>query len=93
MEYPDFHAKGTPNCKTVENVDLFFPEPYSKGSGEVSRAAKKVCNTGPCPYRAECLAWALFNNEPGVWGGTDEINRRKMKKQAVPVTLGIRVAS
>lgn len=81
MQYPDFHSKGVPLCRTEENKDIFFVEPYSKGSGEINKQAKAVCNTGPCAYRAECLAWALFNDEPGVWGGTTEMERRKMLKK------------
>lgn len=44
-----------------------------------------ICNgsaNGPaCPLRAECLLFALVNNERfGVWGGTSEIDRRALRK-------------
>ena len=52
--------------------DLFFPE---KG-GEI-RKAKRVCNA--CPVTAECLAYALANDERyGVWGGTGAVERRRL---------------
>src|SRR6478609_2444864 len=91
MTYPDFHSKGAPACKTVEDPEIFFPDPYGKGSGSISARAKNVCITSKCAYLEECLSWALENNEPGVWGGTSENERRKMKRKAagrpVPVTL------
>jgi WhiB family redox-sensing transcriptional regulator len=54
--------------------DAFFVE-----RGESPRPAKKVCRE--CPVRAECLKYALDNNESfGIWGGTSEKDRRKLKK-------------
>lgn len=61
--------------------DLFFPE-WSRNVGP----AKRVCNgdgkdVPPCPVRAACLEWALENDERfGVWGGTSEQDRRKLKR-------------
>ena len=87
MDYPDFHSKGEAPCRNPDNEDIdFFPSPYEKGSGEISRVAKSVCNTGEgCNYRTECLAWALFNGEPGVWGGTSENDRRRMTRLPLSV--------
>lgn len=81
MDYPDFHSKGTPNCQNAEDLEMFFPDPYGKGAGIISRNAKKVCHG--CAYVVECLAWALYNSEPGVWGETTENERRKMKRDAI----------
>lgn len=81
LDYPDFHSKGTPKCQTVDDPDMFFPEPYGKGSGALSARAKDVCKG--CPYIQECLIWALERDEPGVWGGTSENERRRMKRNAV----------
>jgi WhiB family redox-sensing transcriptional regulator len=59
-------------CKTVD-PELFFPE---KG-GSVTEA-KRIC-TG-CPVRAECLDFALRNNERfGVWGGLSERERLRLR--------------
>lgn len=53
--------------------EAFFPE-----LGGSTRQAKRTC-TG-CEVRAECLAWALGNDERfGVWGGLSERERRKLK--------------
>jgi len=56
--------------------ELFFPE-----KGGSVREAKAVC-TG-CPVRAQCLAHALAHDERfGVWGGTSERERRRLKATA-----------
>lgn len=41
------------------------------------RQAKRVC--AECPVVVECLAYALANNEQGVWGGATENERRRMQ--------------
>ncbi len=57
--------------------EAFFPE-----KGGSTREAKKVC-TG-CEVRAECLEYALANDERfGIWGGLSERERRKLKKRVV----------
>ena len=56
--------------------EAFFPE-----KGGSTREAKKVC-TG-CEVRAECLEYALENDERfGIWGGLSERERRKLRKLA-----------
>jgi WhiB family redox-sensing transcriptional regulator len=57
--------------------EAFFPE-----KGGSTREAKKVC-TG-CEVRAECLEYALANDERfGIWGGLSERERRKLKRRVV----------
>ena len=57
--------------------EAFFPE-----KGGSTREAKRVC-TG-CDVRAECLEYALANDERfGIWGGLSERERRKLKKRVV----------
>ena len=59
-------------CRNVD-PELMFP-----GRGESTRAAKAVCAI--CAVRTECLAYALDAGERfGVWGGTSERERRKMR--------------
>jgi WhiB family transcriptional regulator, redox-sensing transcriptional regulator len=56
--------------------DAFYPE-----KGGSSRAAKRVCHT--CPVQAECLSYALANDERfGIWGGLSERERRQLKRRA-----------
>ena len=57
--------------------EAFFPE-----KGGSTREAKRICTT--CPVRAECLEYALANDERfGIWGGLSERERRRLKKSAV----------
>lgn len=42
--------------------------------------ARAIC--ARCLVQAECLTYALDNREQGVWGGTDEADRRAMRKAA-----------
>jgi WhiB family redox-sensing transcriptional regulator len=56
--------------------DTFFPE-----KGGSTREAKRIC--AQCPVRAECLEYALDNDERfGIWGGLSERERRKLKRLA-----------
>ncbi|WP_435298368.1 WhiB family transcriptional regulator [Timonella sp. A28] len=57
--------------------EAFFPE-----KGGSTREAKKVCVA--CDVRAECLEYALANDERfGIWGGLSERERRKLKRRAI----------
>jgi len=57
--------------------EAFFPE-----KGGSTREAKRVCRS--CEVRAECLEYALENDERfGIWGGLSERERRRIKRQAV----------
>ncbi|GAB4080362.1 hypothetical protein GCM10028783_13100 [Modestobacter muralis] len=56
--------------------EAFFPE-----KGGSTREAKKIC-TG-CEVRAECLEYALGNDERfGIWGGLSERERRRLRRRA-----------
>jgi len=60
-------------CVEVD-PEIFFPE-----RGGSSRAARAVCNG--CPVKMDCLSYALNNREQfGIWGGTSERERRKLRK-------------
>jgi len=41
------------------------------------RAAVKICQE--CPIINECLEYAIKNNEIGVWGGTTEKQRKRLR--------------
>ena len=56
--------------------EAFFPE-----KGGSTRDAKRICSS--CDVRAECLEYALENDERfGIWGGLSERERRKLRKRA-----------
>ena len=56
--------------------EAFFPE-----KGGSSREAKKIC--GQCEVSAQCLEYALQNDERfGIWGGLSERERRRLRRRA-----------
>ncbi|MFJ3714016.1 MULTISPECIES: WhiB family transcriptional regulator [unclassified Streptomyces] len=57
------------------------PEMFFSTRPALLRMAKAVCRR--CPVKERCLQRALENDqEHGVWGGTDEDDRRRMKRRA-----------
>lgn len=58
--------------------ELFFAHALSVDQID---KAKAIC--AECPLKASCLQGALERGEQyGVWGGTDEAERRSMKRRA-----------
>ena len=56
--------------------EAFFPE-----KGGSTRDAKRIC--AQCTVRAECLEYALRNDERfGIWGGLSERERRRLRRRA-----------
>ncbi|MGC8465349.1 MAG: WhiB family transcriptional regulator [Acidimicrobiales bacterium] len=74
-------------CKGTHGY-LFYPaRPLERETRPEKRQrelqAKRVC--ARCSVRAECLAWAISHEEmSGVWGGTTELERRTLLRQAQP---------
>jgi WhiB family transcriptional regulator, redox-sensing transcriptional regulator len=63
-----------------EDPDLFFPIGTSGPALLQTEQAKAVCHR--CPVRDQCLEWALDTGQSiGVWGGTDENERRALKRR------------
>jgi WhiB family redox-sensing transcriptional regulator len=59
--------------------DLFFPVGTTGPAIDQIEAAKAVCRQ--CPVQTDCLEFALATNQDsGVWGGTAEEERRKLRK-------------
>lgn len=69
---PAWHAAAA--CREHPELE-WVPSPKANTS-----AHKAVC--AACLVRAECLDHALEGNERGVWGGTDERDRRAMREVA-----------
>lgn len=67
-------------CRT-EDPELFFPVGSSGPALVQAERAKKICRD--CPVKDPCLEWAMAHGqETGVWGGTDEDERRALKRRA-----------
>jgi WhiB family redox-sensing transcriptional regulator len=61
------------------NPDLFFPVGTTGPAIEQIEQAKAVCRE--CVSQTACLDFALVTNQDsGVWGGTSEEERRKLRK-------------
>lgn len=58
-------------CRQVD-AELWFPE-----LGSSAIAAKRICQQ--CPVLEQCLAYALDHHEKGIWGGTSEKQRQKLR--------------
>jgi hypothetical protein len=57
-----------------------FHAGHGRGSVEQINFAKKVC--GLCPVKAECLEFALTNDErEGIWGGLSPRVRDQLRAQ------------
>ena len=57
----------------------FFPVGTTGPAIEQIEAAKRVCQA--CDANEPCLEFALATNqESGIWGGTSEEERRKLRK-------------
>jgi WhiB family transcriptional regulator, redox-sensing transcriptional regulator len=67
------------SCRAVD-PDLFFPVGTTGIALVQIEHAKSVCRE--CDVQGQCLQFALATNqESGVWGGTSEEERRKLRKQ------------
>jgi len=43
------------------------------------RTAKRICSA--CPVRSECLQYSLENHETGVWGGLNDLDRKRLVRK------------
>ena len=65
-------------CRDTD-PDLFFPIGTTGPALEQIAAARAVCEV--CPVCEDCLDFALMTNQDsGIWGGTSEDERRKLRK-------------
>lgn len=69
-------------CRETD-PEIFFPE-----AGVPQHEALRICRS--CEVRTQCLEFALDNHERGVWGGTNDADRRRMRSnqhtaQVVPI--------
>ncbi len=77
LEAGDWQHRGAcrPSILPADQAFVFFP-----GSGDRASidAAKRIC--AGCPVAADCLQHALRVGEHGVWGGTTEAERRRLRQ-------------
>lgn len=63
------------NCRGLE-VSTFFLE-----RGKRSTNATKICSA--CSIKSECLQYACYYKEKGIWGGTTDDEREMLKRWIV----------
>lgn len=78
---PEWMAEAA--CRGV-STDVMVPRPPTRGRPEDElryhrdvRAAKAIC--AGCAVVEPCLEWAITRREVGVWGGTSEQERRRIR--------------
>jgi WhiB family transcriptional regulator, redox-sensing transcriptional regulator len=72
----DWHGQAL--CRDTD-PELFFPVGTTGNAIVQIDHAKSVC--GECTVRAACLEFALTTNQDsGIWGGTSEEERRKLRR-------------
>lgn len=86
------HWRERAACKGAD-TSLFFAAEQERGSTKRAKQerARKFCDI--CPVTAECLRWALDNEErSGIWGGKTPDERRAIAKaersRRRPATIG-----
>lgn len=80
--YEDFNDEGELGWQGDALCAQTDPEAFFPEKGGSTRDAKKVC--GVCNVKAQCLEYALANDERfGIWGGLSERERRRLRKRAV----------
>ncbi len=68
-------------CRDTD-PDLFFPVGTTGQALVQIERAREVC--GQCPVSTDCLEFALeTNQDSGIWGGTSEEERRKIRREIV----------
>lgn len=68
---------GSQVCAQVD-PELFFPENAIEALHNI-KLVRPICTA--CAFRNPCLAYALKHKEIGIWGGTTEREREKLKRR------------
>lgn len=86
-DYPNFSEHGTPLC--AEAPEIFIPkDKEDPKTGKLLGAyypneyeAKTLCSQ--CPYKNACLEFALKSPQMGIWGGTNDRERKRLVRQRI----------
>ena len=74
---PEWHTRAACRAPGVD-PEWFWPD---RGRPDTAEVARAICAT--CPVRAECLddVLAQHSHTGGIWGGTNEKERRKLRQE------------
>lgn len=71
------------NCIDVDDPEIFFATSETTVGRNNIYAAKMICEK--CPIKSACLQEAMNEDLYGIWGGTTELERDKMRR-GIPLT-------
>lgn len=75
----DYSWRNEALCRDTD-PELFFPVGNTGDAIDQIERARTVCND--CGVRSQCLEFALATNQDcGVWGGTSEDERRRIRRE------------
>lgn len=76
-KFPTFLGELIPVCAQTD-PEAFFPE-LGRGATPEAKIAKIIC--GECPVKDPCLEFALEHGDIGIWGGTTNDDRRRIRRE------------
>lgn len=62
----------------ITDPELFFPE-RNNNFIKITEIAKGLCRT--CPIQLACRTYAVGTDVEGIWGGTNEKERKEIQKR------------
>lgn len=77
MEHPDRNCAAGVHATATEvrtHADKWFPV----GQYATTQYARRLCHG--CPVQTDCLKWALDHKEEGIWAGTTDADRERLRK-------------
>lgn len=75
----DYTWRNNAHCRDTD-PELFFPVGNTGDAVGQLELARTVCNE--CSVRRQCLEFAIATNQDcGVWGGTSEDERRRIRRE------------
>src|SRR5829696_6899601 len=78
LAHADYGWRRDAACRDTD-PELFFPIGTTGPALAQIETAKAVCRD--CPAQGPCLEFALSTNQDsGIWGGTSEDERRKLRR-------------
>jgi len=77
----DYEWRAGASCIELD-PEMFFPAGTVGASAHAIARAKAICAS--CPVQVECLEYAVITAQRfGIWGGTDEEERRLIRRRYV----------
>lgn len=72
----EWMERGT--CLKLVRAGMMTQDDWFPDKGQDTKRVRKICAW--CPVKEECLAYGMWERY-GVWGGTTEGQRRKLRRQ------------